>query len=168
MRKKKMMPPTSTPIPGMGMTSELGSRPWQRPPEMTTLDEAVAFYVRAFTDKKFLNAYFNAIEAGMPVTAMADTMIKTSVMEGKHTIDVGMLVAPILVEALLDVAEQTDIDYITGLEDEDGMSITPSAMSAILSKSANMQDPMMKEAREEMQEAVQDVPKGLLAKRGDK
>ena len=170
MKDNKPMPPTSAPIPGMGLTSEMGSRPWQRPPEYNTLDEAVAYYARALVDKKFLLAYFNALEAGMPVATMSDIMIKSSVMEGKHNIDVGMLVAPILVEALLDVAEQTDIDFVTGLEDEEeDVKMTPSAMSAMLSKQIKKKaTPELKEAREELQEAVKEMPKGLLAKRGTK
>ena len=28
------------PIPGMGMTFEVGSRPWQTPPEITTVEQA--------------------------------------------------------------------------------------------------------------------------------
>ena len=31
------------PIPGMAMTHELGARPWQSPPQMTRVEEGIAF-----------------------------------------------------------------------------------------------------------------------------
>lgn len=33
------------PIPGQGMTAEVGSRPWQNPPQYTTVEEALEFYI---------------------------------------------------------------------------------------------------------------------------
>lgn len=162
------MPNLQAAIPGMGMTSEMGSRPWQRPPEFNTLDEAIPLYMSALANDKFINSFIESLEVGMPVTSLVDVMIKTSVMEGKHTIDVGMLVAPIMVETLLTLAERSGIDYVSGLEEEDEKTITPTAMRKMLNKA--FESPAITEeqleAREEMQEAVKDVPKGLLSRRG--
>ena len=33
----------SAPIPGMAMTRELGSRPWQRPPQYSTIEDVSSF-----------------------------------------------------------------------------------------------------------------------------
>ena len=40
------------PISGMAMTHELGARPWQSPPKMTTVEEGIDFYLSRLVDKK--------------------------------------------------------------------------------------------------------------------
>lgn len=163
------MPLMEAPIPGMGLTSEMGSRPWQRPPEFATLDQVVPYYMSAFTNDAFMDSFLDAIDLGMPITSLVDIMIKASVMEGKHTIDVGMLVAPIMVEALLTLAERSGLDYVSGLEEGD-KPLTPAAIKSVMKKtfSSPAITEEQKEAREDVQEAVGNVGKGLLSRRGDK
>ena len=43
------------PIVGMSLTHELGARPWQTPPELSTIEEALDFYIPRLTDKKIAN-----------------------------------------------------------------------------------------------------------------
>ncbi len=38
-------PSFNAPIPGQAMTAELGSRPWQRPPLYTTVEEAISIRI---------------------------------------------------------------------------------------------------------------------------
>jgi len=38
------------------------------------------------------------------------------VMEGKHTIDVGMLLLPVLVELIMMIGDTAKIDYTTGMD----------------------------------------------------
>lgn len=158
----------SGPVPGMGLTSELGSRPWQRPTEYATLDEVVPYYLAALENKKFINMFLDSLESGVPVTALVDIMVQTSVMEGKHTIDVGILISPIMVEALLMLAERSGIDYVSGLEEDEDEKMSMASMKAILDKAFG--SPAVTEeqlsAREEITEAATAAGKGLMAKRG--
>jgi len=159
----------SGPVPGMGLTSELGSRPWQSPPEYATLDEAVPYYLSALENPKFINMFLDALEAGIPVTALVDTMVQTSVMAGKHTIDVGVLISPIMVEAFLSLAERSGIDFVSGLEEEGEDAMTTRSirkmMEDVFNQPSITEDQL--EAREEITEAVATMSgKGLMAKRG--
>ena len=88
------------PIPGMGMTAPLGGRPWQQPPQMGTVEEAMEYYIKKLEDPDFVPELLTVIELGVPLTTLANTMQLASVMEGKHSVDVGMLVIPILVELM--------------------------------------------------------------------
>ena len=62
------------PIPGMAMTHELGARPWQSPPQMTTVEEGIDFYVSRLVDKKLAGRLLDIIETGVPLTAIAETL----------------------------------------------------------------------------------------------
>lgn len=160
--------PISAPIPGMGLTSQMGSRPWQRPPQYATLDQVIPYYMSAIDSPKFVNMFLDSLEAGVPVTALVDTMVQASVMEGKHTIDVGILVSPIMVEAFIILADRSGIEYTSGLEEEGDGKMTKSAMRNMLKQvfdSPSITEDQL-EAREEITQAAETAGKGLMSKRG--
>ena len=53
---------------------------------------------------------------GIPVTTVANTMQLGSVMEGKHSVDVGMLILPVLVELIMLIGDTAGVKYTSGLE----------------------------------------------------
>ena len=117
------------PIPGMGMTAPLGGRPWQQPPQMATVEQAMEYYVQKLEDPDFVPELLTVIELGVPLTTLANTMQLASVMEGKHSIDVGMLVIPILVELMSNMAEANQVPFKSGMEREETGEISPATIA---------------------------------------
>ena len=66
---------------------------------------------------------------GLALTTLANTMQLASVMEGKHSIDVGMLVIPILVELMSNMAEANQVPFESGMEREETEGISPAAIA---------------------------------------
>ena len=111
-----------TPIPGISLTAELGGRPWQNPPRFSTVDEATDYYIERMSSDEFARKLVAVLELGVPITTIADVMSLSSVMEGVHSADVGILVSPVLVEFMILIADSADIEYKTGLEETDDPS----------------------------------------------
>ena len=107
------------PIPGMSLTHELGARPWQTPPQFPTVDEAIEYYMASMTSEEFMEQLIDVLEMGVPVTSIANSMQLSSVMEGKHSVDVGMLVVPLLMELIMMLGDSAGIEYETGLQNPD-------------------------------------------------
>jgi len=150
------------PIPGMAMTHELGARPWQSPPQMNTVEEGIDFYVSRLVDKKMAGRLLDIIETGVPLTAIAETLTLGGVMQGLHTIDVAVLVNPVLVELMEGLAKNADVPYIVGDEDE---TTEPDPM--LLKKAMTMMDEAEETSEpEEKDETPEEEPKGLMARRG--
>mgnify|MGYP003141425136 CR=1 FL=1 len=61
MENKLDEPEFNAPIPGMGLTHEVGARPWQSPPQHTTVEEALDFYVPRLTSKEFVDKLISVI-----------------------------------------------------------------------------------------------------------
>lgn len=99
------------PIPGMSLTKEPGNSPWEQPPLHNTPEEALAFYLDKFDDEETLDDMLFALEAGYPVAAMVDFLTSYSVMEGYHSFDVKMIVAPLLHEYLISLADAAGVEY---------------------------------------------------------
>ena len=104
------------PIPGMGMTAELGSRLWEQPPQLDTVDEATDFYMERMKQEDVQKGLIKVIDMGVPLTTIANAIQLANVMEGRHNIDVGVLILPVLVEALAFIADEAGIEYTTGME----------------------------------------------------
>ena len=111
-----MQPKLDAPIPGHSLTKELGSRPWQQPAQYTTVEDALDYYIPRLESEEVSEQLLDVLEMGIPVTTVANTMQLGSVMEGKHSVDVGMLILPVLVELIMLVADSAGVKYTTGLE----------------------------------------------------
>ena len=151
------------PIPGMGLTHEIGARPWQTPPEFTTLEEALDYYTPRLTDKNYMGRLIDIIETKVPLTSIADTLTLGGVMQGLHTVDVAVLVNPILVELMEGIAKNAEIDYLVG--DDEGAGDVPDSM--ILKKAMKDLDKIdMSEVVEKEPESTENKPSGLMSRRG--
>jgi hypothetical protein len=101
----------AAPIPGMSLTKEPGNAPWEQPPLLNTPEEALSFYMDKFEDEEALDDLLFTLEAGFPIDTMVDFLTSYGVMEGYHTVDVKMLVSPILHEYFTTLADTSGIQY---------------------------------------------------------
>lgn len=153
------------PIPGMSLTHELGARPWQQPSQFTTVDDAIEYYMASMTSEEYMEQLIDILEMGVPVTSIANSMQLASVMEGKHTVDVGMLVVPLLMELIMMLGDSAGIEYETGLQNPDKNK----ARDSQLAKYAMKYKKTLKEVdTKEMVESFKEEdsqPTGLMARR---
>ena len=155
-------PSLDAPIPGEGLTHELGDRPWQKPAQLTNVDDVMPFYREKITDEEFIPQLMQVIELGIPLTTIANAMQSAAVMEGVHSIDVGVLMLPIIVELLKYVAERNEVKYNTGMENG---KVAPNieATAAVALEEINEGGVMTSKPVEE-EVVEEDQPKGLMAR----
>ena len=156
------------PIAGMSMTHELGARPWQQPAQYSTVEEALEFYVQRLTSDQFVARLLEIIERGIPLTALAETITLGGVMEGLHSVDVAVLVNPVLVELMAGIADNADVEYKVGDTDGEDIpdkGIVAKAMKEIRGKYSFDED---KEPEQQVEEEETEEPRGLMARRGDR
>ena len=157
------------PIPGMARTHEVGARPWQTPPALTTVEEATNYYAERMGTDQFKAQLFDVMEMGVPLTTLANTIQLASVMEGMHTVDVGMLMLPILVEMMMAIADSAGVKYQTGMEgmeNERGTVANRIISDMARERDMTQEDMPMAETEEMMQEEQpQEEPMGLMSRR---
>lgn len=160
--------PFDYPIPGEGMTAELGSRPWQNPPQYASVEQALEFYIPKLVSEELYDGILDSMELGIPLTTMADSMQSAAVMQGLHTVDVGILAMPVLIEMLAYIGDEAGIEYNLGMDkpiDEDKISSTKIALAM---KKMREKLPEALEEREEQPEIEEPMPEpaptGLMAR----
>jgi hypothetical protein len=96
-------PNFSAPIPGQSLTGEPKQYAWERPPEYNTPEEALKFYLPKITDEEAMDDILLVLESGYPLSTLVKGMYVSGVMEGLHSIDVGLVIAPVLHEVFKEV-----------------------------------------------------------------
>mgnify|MGYP003649573665 CR=1 FL=1 len=107
------------PIPGSSLTTEMGSRPWKNPPQYNTVEEVIDFYIERMSSDEFSNKLIHTLNLGVPVTQIANLMQTHGVMEGQHTLDISMLILPVLIEFIRLIADTSGIEYNMGIDEYD-------------------------------------------------
>lgn len=101
----------SAPIPGMSLTTEPGNRPWENPPQIVTIDDAIEFYASRILDPEKADSILAPLVEGVSVEQTADYLTTSAVMNGIHTLDVSVLVTPVIKEMIRYVADLYDVEY---------------------------------------------------------
>ena len=158
-------PNFDAPIPGMGLTHELKARPWQNPPQFSTVEESMDWYLDRFDNPELVQEILSIIESGIPLSTIANSMQLGAVLQGVHSIDVGVLVLPILIEIMKTLAEKTDTKYVMGDEPEESDRPSDAVLDSALSKIKGITVEDMPEEEETMEEETQEEPMGLMARR---
>lgn len=100
------------PIPGMSLTGEPGNTPWEQPPMFVELDDVVNYYVEKMTEPEAVERLLAAMKTDAPLVAIANTLIKAAMMKGVHSIDVGVIALPIIVELMKTIGDMNDVGYV--------------------------------------------------------
>lgn len=106
------------PIPGSSLTKEPSNSNWEQPPLYDTEEDVLAFYLDRLSDEEIIDDIMFALEKKFPLSTLIDSMTSVGVMEGYHSVDIKMLVSPVLHEHLKMLAETLNIEIV----EEDGPS----------------------------------------------
>jgi hypothetical protein len=164
MYEDRKEPVFDLPVPGMGMTHELGARPWQQPAQYTTIDDVAQLYVAQMQDESFMEQALNLLETKMPVTMIANAMQTTNVMNGVHSIDLGVLALPIIMEMVMFIADTEGVDYVTGTERDIEAEVSGSSIEVATEK-ATGETPITEPDMVEEEQTEETMPTGLMARR---
>ena len=158
-------PSFDAPIPGQSLTMELGARPWQNASRFTTVDDTIDYYMERMSSEEFMVQLAEVLESGVPVTSIANSIQLSSVMEGIHTVDVGMLVLPMIMEMLMMIGDSAGVKYDKGLENPNKPILRDSTIAkAVAEYEAKIEDRDV--AEETKDEEIEDEEStGLMARR---
>ncbi len=107
------------PIPGMSLTTMPGNAPWEQPPKTHDVEEAIRLHIKRMNKPATIDSIINLLEIGYPVKAMTESILTGAVMHGIHTVDISVLIAPVIHEQILAIANEAGIEYDEGFEEDD-------------------------------------------------
>lgn len=160
------------PIPGESLTRPPKQFPWERPPEMNDPEEVMQFYIDKLTDSDRMSAIMDTLEVGMTIRDVTEGIVRVGVSEGMHSIDVGILVSPVIHQYIKSVAKALKIDYDEGFVDKKQQAEDQKKVMYLKTKlAAQQQKELVQEIKQEAPAVEEEVvvetkPKGLMTRRG--
>jgi hypothetical protein len=153
------------PIAGQSLTSEVGGWPWEQPPQYSTVEEALEFYLPRLTEPTLQNDLMNVIEMGLPLTTIANALQQGAVMQGTHSLDVGILVMPVIMEMLAYLATERGIEFNMGTNVEVDNNPSGVAVKLALKKLKAKEGEPEEKPEEEPENVVEEPIGGLMSRR---
>ncbi len=91
------------PIPGQSLTDTPGNYAWEKPPQMHELEDVAKYYLGILSDPEVLDDLSVLFDNDVPLSPFVKTLMTAGFMNGRHTVDAGTLVGPVI-HAFLKVA----------------------------------------------------------------
>lgn len=162
----------NAPIPGQSLTTEPKGYPWERPPEITDPEEAIQYHLARLSEPEMLEGILDLIEVEeLDVKTLTSGIMRGAVAKGMHTIDVALLVAPVVHEFIKQGALAFGLNPEDGFEDKEEKAEYTKAKNSSLAKKMIKEIPPMvaKEVLEvsPAEKVTAEKPKGLMS-RGDR
>lgn len=135
------------PIPGMSLTGAPRNVPWENPPMLATVEDSIAYYTDKLLDPETEDAILDVLENKVDIETIADHIITSSVMNGIHSLDVGVLINPVVRELIMLVADSTDTPYVESYkQQEKGNRVPRSVARQIVRQAMQEQQTLMPES----------------------
>ena len=99
-------------IPGQSLTDEPKNFAWERPPEITNPDKAIAYHIDYLSNPEVVESTLFILASGLPVKNFVDVLLTNAVGNGIHSIDISMIIKPVLEETVVLTAIEADIKFL--------------------------------------------------------
>ena len=86
----------SQPIPGQSLTDIPRNAPWERPSEMADPAKITEYYIKKLSDDELLQDMGLVFELGGDIRGVTQALMLIGAQQGLHTVEAGMVVAPII------------------------------------------------------------------------
>ncbi len=107
------------PIPGQSLTQAPGASPVEHPPQFVHLDEALEFTWEQIHKKKPAVKLITLLKGGMPVQALAQTIIYQGLLQSKWSVDLALLMLQTVMWQIEAVAKLKGIKVKTFNDDRE-------------------------------------------------
>ena len=121
-------------IPGQSLTTPPKSAPYERPPQISDPLEAIDYHLEQLDDPKAVEELMFFLELGVDLSTLVEGIARKAVLDGIHSIDISLSIAPVIHEYVKGYADAMDIDYDEGFEDEEQDRKLSEARNEILAR----------------------------------
>ena len=147
---------TNRPIPGQSLTTTPKNAQYEQPPLIVDPEEALQLHLKRLSKPRSMEDILEFIDTGVDVRTIVEGILRGAVLNGIHSIDVSLIIAPVIHEFVRGLPLAAGIDFEDGFEDQQDVD---EAMYRIKKPSKEIPEEVVK------QEETPEKPSGLMARR---
>ena len=110
--------PFDVPVPGQSLTNEPGNAPWEHPPQMVKVDEAMGYVWEKLSEEKNFKRSIALLKFGMPIEALAKVISFSGFLEGKWSVDVAKMLEPTVGQMIATLGATAKVPMKISLDDQ--------------------------------------------------
>lgn len=129
------------PIPGQSLTKTPRNALYERPPEITDPNDAILWHMRKIADPERLDNLLFTLEYGLPVKHATQAALTYAVARGVHSIDISLIIAPVIHKFIASTADEAGIDYLHDFDNKETKEKDERAKVMILLEKAMAETP---------------------------
>ena len=151
--------PFDAAIPGQSLTNEPGNAAWEHPPQFTDVDSAMNFIMEQLSNQMMNQQILLMLKNNIPVVAIARLIVFGGFVEGKWTVDLGVLLSPLVLQVIASIGMRAKIKKMR-------ISMSDPSNGQFMKDMANMEI-LQKEASAEIQEELKEAmpQEGMMTRR---
>lgn len=168
------------PIPGQSLTTTPKNAAYERPPEIVDPEIAIQAHLIRMSDPDVMESALFHLEMGLDLVSLTEGILRSAVMEGIHSIDLSLIVAPVLHEYIKSTADALGIEYEEGFEDKEEIKRARYTRNTMLAKDKMRKagvepketarqikepDTVVEEPEQVEQAMPEEAPRGLMSRR---
>ena len=167
------------PIPGQSLTTPPKAAPYERPPDVTDPREALELHLDNLMKDGAMDDVLFFLEEGLDLVTLVEGIARSAVMEGIHSIDISLIIAPVIHEFIKSAALRAGIDFAEGFENKKAKQAITYSRNVSRAKRMlkelrgedkpdpmSLEDTEMPEPQETMEEPMEEPEQqGLMARR---
>ncbi len=111
------------PVPGQSLTTEPKNAPYERPPEIVDPIEAIDSHIENLLRYGAMEDILYFLDFGVDLVTIVQGILRSAVMSGIHSIDVSLVIAPVLHEYIKGFADAANIKYEEGFENKEAKEV---------------------------------------------
>jgi hypothetical protein len=116
--KESKYNPFDAPVPGQSLTNEPGNAPWEHPPQMVKVDEAMGYVWEKLSEEKNFKRSIALLKFGMPIEALAKVISFSGFLEGKWSVDVAKMLEPTVGQMIATLGATAKVPMKITLDDQ--------------------------------------------------
>lgn len=107
------------PIPGQSLTSTPRNAPYERPPEIVDPEDAILVHLKNLNKPEAIEGIIEFVNEGFDIQTLVEGITRSAVLSGIHTIDVSLIVAPVIHEYIRTTLDMVGVEYDEGFEESE-------------------------------------------------
>ena len=109
---------SNRPIPGQSLTTTPKNAQYEQPPLIVNPEEALQIHLTRLSKPRSMEDMLEFIEGGVDIRTIVEGILRGAVLNGVHSIDVSLIIAPVLHEFIRGLPLAAGIDFEDGFEDQ--------------------------------------------------
>ena len=107
------------PIPGQSLTTPPKGAPYERPPEISDPVKALDYHLDILDNPKAIEEAMFMLGMGVDLVSLVEGITRNAVFEGIHSVDVSLIISPVIHEYIKGYADALGVKYEEGFEDKE-------------------------------------------------